>query len=503
MAIALLIFLAGCNPKESGDTESDSNNGSTTELEQPSDTVGTASENSSSNGINGSTNPSSPPFQPPPPHVVGPEEQRVLDQLPKSTLSAVESASQIEELPTAGVQLLEEGKAIAQIAAENFENIALTKNLQARFLVDFGEPDSAREIWLQVIEQDSKNITAIEGLQSIAKQQGEFELAVQYSRLAVEAAPSDPNYALELGIALLDAAELEESKKVLASVAERYPMNPEAHVELACVLLQKDELEAAKSHLETALELAPNQRAIHLELGKTYSRLGKREEAKKHFDEHRRLQAEFANQDTLARQEYDDAKQNRIDVAKLITDIARVFLEQRYLKAGEVLLQRAYELDDRNFDCRQLLGILHQQRGEFEQAIAYLKEVAVLFPEQFVVSRDITLLYLQQGKLAEAEKQLVLFSEQNPKNLDAHVAITQFFMTQVRKPDQAIRFAEKVCEIQVSPQAFLLLASAQEFAGNSEQAAKTLDRAIVMDPGNPQYEQMQRMLREQAKNAQP
>ncbi|MEM7560932.1 MAG: tetratricopeptide repeat protein [Planctomycetota bacterium] len=436
---------------------------------------------------------SPPELLPPPP--VSPVEQKTLDALPRLTRS--------QNLPDETVALLKEGEALLELTTQAIPDSEAAQHLRAQFMLDFGEASQAKEIWQALLEKNSANLTVVEGLLQVAKQEGDFEAVVRYSRQALKLEPGNPNYRLELGVALLDAAEIEESSDVLGKIVADYPRNPEARVEYACVLLQLDELESAKEQLEKALELAPDQRSVHLELGKTYSRLGSRDLAKKHFEEHRRLQAEFSAQDTQARQQYDDDAANQKDISALCSNLARLFLEDQKVTIGQTLLERAYHLDDQNIDCRQMLSLLFAKRNDFAKAIEYLDEIAELHPKQFVLARDTVNLLLQAGKQDEAVQRLIQFTTANPQDIEAAAACSQFFMSQVPRPAEALKLAQQVVDLQASPQAFLLLASAQEFAGQRDAAIKTLDRAIVMDPGNPQYAQLQNMLRSRAAAPQP
>lgn len=434
-----------------------------------------------------------PKLLPPPP--VSAAEQETLDALPKLTRS--------DNLPDETVALLKEGEVLLELTTQAIPDSEAAQHLRAQFMLDFGEASQAKEIWQNLLEKNASNLTVVEGLLQVAKQEGDFEAVAQYSRQALQLEPGNPNYRLELGVALLDAAEIEESSNVLGKIVADYPQNPEARVEYACVLLQLDELESAKEQLEKALELAPDQRSVHLELGKTYSRLGSRDLAKKHFEEHRRLQAEFAEQDTQARQQYDDDAANQKDISALCSNLARLFLEDQKVTIGQTLLERAYHLDEQNIDCRQMLSLLFAKRNNFAKAIEYLDEIAELHPKQFVLARDTVNLLLQAGKQDEAAQRLIQFTTANPQDIEAAAACSQFFMSQVPRPAEALKLAQQVVDLQASPQAFLLLASAQEFAGQRDAAIKTLDRAIVMDPGNPQYAQLQNMLRSRAAAPQP
>ncbi len=421
-----------------------------------------------------------PDLLPPPP--VSEVEQKTLDALLKLTPS--------QNVPDETVALLKEGEALLQLATQTLHDSEAAHHLQAQFMLEFGDASQAKKIWQDLLEQNASNLTVIEGLLQVAKQEGDFEAVVRYSRQALQLEPGNPNYRLELGVALLDAAEIEDSSDVLGKIVADYPQNPEARVEYACVLLQLDELESAKEQLEKALELAPDQRSVHLELGRTYSRLGSPDLAKKHFGEHRRLQAEFAKQDTKARREYDDGTANRKAVSKLCSDLARLFLEEQLATISHRMLERAYHLDEKNIDCRQILSLLFARRNDFSSAIEYLDEIAKLHPKQFILTRDAVNLFLQAGKQDEAAQRLIQFTTANPEDVEAAAACSQFFMSQVPRPAEALKLAQHVVELRASPQAFLLLASAQEFAGQRDQAIRTLERAIVMDPGNPQYAQL-------------
>lgn len=400
--------------------------------------------------------------------------------------------------PEESVAILEECKRVVHHLSTLMPASLDALEMQARYEFEFGKVESARAVWSRILTSDPRNVFALRGLADIATLDGAFKEAVTYNRRAVLAEPNNLSHQVQLGVALLAAEEPTEARAVLQAVTAREKGYVDAHLELAAALVQENEIAEALGHFEAALALAPENAKVHFGLATLYNRRGDKEKAKHHQTEHQRLQAGVREKLQAGRRNYDDIAALRIDVAKLYTDMARVYVAGGHVKAAEFLLLRVSRSNPKDVESRQALAWLAGVQGRTHDSIRWLRAISDLRPGEFTFAREIANLYTQSRQLEEAGKVLVDFVAQNPKHAEAARTAAQFFLDVQPNEGKAIKYAQAAVQLEASGESYALLSAIYEASNQLDKAATAIERAIELDPTNATYRQLLALLREQS-----
>jgi tetratricopeptide (TPR) repeat protein len=99
-----------------------------------------------------------------------------------------------------------------------------------------------------------------------------------------ETAEKDPNLALTLGMAYLQANDPVKAESWLRKAVEKSPTNVDAHYQLAKALARQAKDDGAIASLRTAIELDPTRTEIGLELARTYEEAKRTQDAEKLYE---------------------------------------------------------------------------------------------------------------------------------------------------------------------------------------------------------------------------
>lgn len=449
----------------------------------------------------------------------------LVDSLPATTASTAPGVSEpvtppalpptpaAENLPPLGAivpatseALLSECKLIANHLAESLPGSLEAREMLARYEYQFGDLEIARKIWLEMLEVNPNYAYALRGLGDVCTVNGELKDAVRYFRRAVLVAPESLTRQVTLGVALVQAAQLQEAQQVFEGVLARDPKHAGAHAELGSVQLQLQNYEAARDHFLAAIEneqTLNDPAKVHFGLATAYQRLGDKMNAAAQRAEHKRLQAEVGEVRKSGRREYDDIAAIRIDVARLYVDMARVYLSAGGVQAAELLLLRASQMDLQDSDSRQALAFISVNQGKVYEAIRWLGEVAELQPDEFSYRQEMARLYVELNRVADAERELTNFAEEHPDSVPAMLSLAQFYVEVDSNPEKAAEYAVASTELQPSAANFAFLSSVYQTTGQTAEAVKALQEAVRLEPKNPTYAQALALLQDDSSDPQP
>lgn len=169
-------------------------------------------------------------------------------------------------------------------------------NAEAHFklgLVYFniGEYQLAEERFRQAMELEPERAAAVQhNLGVLAYQVGDMEAALRAFEAALDADPEDADTHYQLGATYLvqafpmnalepDPELLQKAEEEFQQALEIVPRKPEALVGLANVYMLRDRMEEAVDLLEQAVEQAPEMREALFALGRAYAAVGEMDEA--------------------------------------------------------------------------------------------------------------------------------------------------------------------------------------------------------------------------------
>jgi tetratricopeptide (TPR) repeat protein len=400
--------------------------------------------------------------------------------------------------PTESNRLIEECRRVSEHLVRTFPNSVDAMEMQARFEFELGKVDAAGDLWRQILERNPRSVYALRGLGDIATQEGHFGLAVQQFRKTVLVDPGNLSHQLRLGVALLAAQELEEAKSTLEAVVARGPKYVEAQRELGTVLLQLQDFEGARNQFEAALAVDPNHAKTHYGLATAYSRLGNREKALHHQSEHQRLNLDVKADLRSGRRGYDDFAALQETIARLYTDMARVYLSAGDTRSAEFLLRRVTRIQPSDIDSRQAMAFLANTQGKTRDAIRWLRNLAELRPDEFAFPQEIVSLYLQLNQPGDAARALTEFVDSHPNHTEAIKVAAHFFLEAQTDLAKATQYGTAYAEQAPSPESFALLSGIHEANEKWDAAIVAIEQAVKLAPNDAAYRQYLALLREKA-----
>ena len=399
-------------------------------------------------------------------------------------------------LPDTSIDLLEEGKRVAEHLVSVMPTSIEAKEMQARFEFEFGKTAKAEQIWKEILKVNAEYAHALKGLGDVSNINGNLPEAVTYYRRAVLSDPTNLARQLTLGIALMYASQFEDSKRTFEAILARDKNRSDAHVELANVLGQLQDFEGARDHFLTALKTHPEMPEIHFGLTNAYNRLGDREKARYHQQEHQRVRIGTIAEREKGRRTYDDLVALRIDVGKLYTDMARTYLAGGHRDACSLLLLRASRMNSNDPECRRALAYLAVTQGKIFDGIRWLTELRSLTPDDFSITKEIARLHLQNQQPQAAEKILIDFWENHSDQVEAVRELARFYVEVQRDEEQAIRYGLAAIKLASTAENHAMLASIYDAFDRLNDAIESLERATEVQPDNTSYQQALALLRD-------
>jgi tetratricopeptide (TPR) repeat protein len=281
------------------------------------------------------------------------------------------------------------------------------------------------------------------------ERQGQWPVAIQHYRRAIDLAPREDFYYLYLGRAYLEYAKtledpavqrtvLGETEETLIEAREINPLNTDHSANLARMYRTWAQLatdaetrlemtQRASENYAVATRLSPQNAILWNEWGLLYLAAGQFEEAQKKIAHSLELDPGFDQTWTIQADLY--ANQN------MIADALEAY-------------GRALEIDPRQTDVWLRVGDIHRQQKDFEEAAEAYEQALQLRPNDVQVWRVLGSVYAQIGQPERGIQALDRALELAPEDQDAwdtHRMLAILY-SQVGEQDQAIDHAERALQ---------------------------------------------------------
>lgn len=89
---------------------------------------------------------------------------------------------------------------------------------------------------------------------------------------------------------------------------------------------------------------------------------------------------------------------------ELIEEAMRLFKADRYEEAA-LFLEEAVKLEGQNADALEALGVMYRKLNRWDDAIAVFQKLSRLNPESIMAHTNLSQIYMEQGKISEAERE--------------------------------------------------------------------------------------------------
>lgn len=378
-------------------------------------------------------------------------------------------------------------------APETYEALA-----SAHFHLDL--PEEASRFARKCLELDPQFGMAEHWVGVVARQKGDHAAAAEHFRRAMEMGAGSPGLVVDLADALTKAGRPEEAIPILVEDVRLHPGSVSTLIVLGETYARCKRYAEARSTLEKAIQAAPDYTTAYLALSTACARLGDEAKSREYLQRFKKLKERDEQIHRESLKAPDPLADVRWDVAQTRLGAARVYLLHGHLEPAEDNLLRARELAPKLWDCRQLLAWLYEQQGRTDEARQTLADFTVAVPDD---PKGHMFLGGLLGRLGQADRAAECYRkaiELAPGQAMGYAALADLYLTagQPEKLSEAKSLAQKAADLQPTARHFFLLAMACHRLGDLSKARSAIDRAVRLEPENPEYCQARESLRSAA-----
>jgi tetratricopeptide (TPR) repeat protein len=367
---------------------------------------------------------------------------RALDRLLKKTPTGEGWALKARFLNREGKQ--DEALVAARAAIDLDRRVALAHYIAGTIELERKNYDEAEHAFREVLQLNRMTSEATTQLARTRLAEGHPDEAIA---LAESAGPS-PDARLTLARALIADGQIDRARNELRRLQSDQPASSESAILLGSLDFQSGDLPAARAHATQALRLAP-------------------------------------------------------DSVEALMLSARLALAADDQQAAETYLAQAIERDPATFDGHTLLSQIYSARGDFDRARTTLESLAAHAPQSAEARTAVGLVLQAAGRDSEARKwyeQAITLQPDEP--IAAH-RLSRLYTSDGSSPDAAVRLGQlAVTRLPNEPEVHDTLGWAYYKAGKLRLAVPELERAIALNPRDPQFKQhLNEVRRAQAEEA--
>ncbi|MBW1806178.1 MAG: tetratricopeptide repeat protein, partial [Deltaproteobacteria bacterium] len=294
-----------------------------------------------------------------------------------------------------------------------------------------GMVDESLASYTRSLRIEPENVSVYLKMGIVLTSQGDFEKAISNFKEILRLDSGQSEAQKWIGHAMARQGRFDEAVREYHKALEAAPDDPEVYSELGSVFARQGRLDNAVTYLEKAIQLKPDFPNANAGLGRVLVRQGKLEDAIAHFEEE---------------------LNNRPGQADVHQDLAKAFFMSHRIDEAVAHLEKALLISPDLPGIHGGLGRVLFVKGEFEGAIRYFKKALQVRPDWIEPMNNLAWILAT--------------------NRDVHI----------REPGEAIRFAEKACELTGYARPVLLntLAAAYAAGGRFPEAVDTAQKAIAL-----------------------
>jgi len=398
-------------------------------------------------------------------------------------------------LPETAQGLIEQATQVVDRLQEAFPENTDCLEMKARLADWLGKSEQAVETWKRCLELDPKYAHAYVGMAAAAAKKADHRNAEELARKAIEIAPDSFMARSVLAESLLNLGRPEEVEPVLADFLQRDPRS-HGYFLLGQAFWQMQQYEKAREAYESSVRIYTDYAEAYFGLARACARVGREDEAAAAMARYRELMARReptrgAGMHTPST----DLEAVRLNVATAYADTARVCFARGERRVAERLWRRAATLDPENAECRHALVSLYQSEGKVVKTVQTLEELAKIEPDSPGYRVEVGRLRASLLQYDVAEEAFREACRLAPRNAGCHRALATFLLQTGRHLADALAGARTAVRHEPTAVNYALLAAACRANGDRAGALAAIEQAVVQEPENPAYPQLDKLLR--------
>lgn len=379
-----------------------------------------------------------------------------------------------------------EAKELVELVVKRFPQLPDTYEVKGRIHLLLGEFQAAQESWNRAIELSPSYIHAYAGLGKVALAKDENEKAAE---LFEKVLSNTPDYSADLHHDLAKAYSNQgEGKKAIETLrkyTELHPESADTFLKLGAEYMAGREYELAKTAYETTLTLVPDLPRAQEGLGRALVRLGDRERARELLESQAEARADEATAPTP-----DEAfEAELVEYAEKYKDVAQVFLAGGDAVKAQLILEKAVVLDDKNTDAWSALLGLYQRTNQLKRAQLMVEEMCEANQESPSAHFTRGIINSRAGSADAAEDAFRNVIRLAPNSYTGYEALARLLIQMRKELPNTMDLASKAVELRGIAADHELLAQTFAVNGKMQDAKKSLEQAITLDPTNAIYKQ--------------
>lgn len=390
---------------------------------------------------------------------------------------------QVEESKELEKEVLAVARELLERFPEHADVLALTGNVYHLL----GDTSQAVSYWEQCLERDPTRADGYQGMARNAQVKGEFRRAEELWRKAVEKEPGRDGLHQGLALSILAQARLRDAVAVLEKGSRIHPGSDDLHFLLGQTRLQLEEYETARKSYETAVRLRPGHTNAHYGLARVCGRLGDREAARRHMERFQELKARDMKVLKDRNSARDDLKALRTAVAEALVTAGKLHAALENPGRAKELWVRAAGLDPHNVAGRLQLAAWCQQTNRPEEALKWCQQLCALEPGNVRHFLNAGLLNARLGHFEGAEKAFLAARRLAPANPWPCRDLARLYLSRGSNHARARKLAEEAVGLDPSARNYFILSWACDRGGDLPAALEAMQRALELDPDNPEF----------------
>jgi Flp pilus assembly protein TadD len=411
-------------------------------------------------------------------------------QAPSEEFAPVPSEAEQLQAPTDALALRQEAKQLADELVSRFPNNPDALEIQARFLMLFGETEDAKNCWLAAIKVDPNYAYALHGLGKVAILNSDFDQAITYLKESIpkQAGNADPVH--DLSDAYVKLGRLDDSIECLRVYADNNPQSALTFLLLGQSYLAQERFEEAEVAFRKVLQISPGQPRAENGLATVLVRLGRRDEAKPLLANQKAIRKASEKNRSPEEVFQDELK----ELSTRFHTVAEFYSTNGNLRRAEQVARRALVLNPNNIKPKALLVDMLQKQDRLKESLALAEQLCAEDQENpswpYTCGALLSLLG-DRNAARQAYEQVVKLAPRNPIGYEALARLAIGTRADLKS---AIQNAQKTVEVRGSAADYELLAQAYAVNSDFPNAHQSLSDAIRLDPANKGYRDAMKQL---------
>lgn len=404
-------------------------------------------------------------------------------------------------LPETVDDLFAEALGVGTRLVERYPKVPDAHEVSARIRYNVGCIAEAEANWRTALRLSPDYAYALHGLGLVAAKRCDHVEAVRFQTEALKRMPGLADAARYAAEAHLRLGDADAAIRVLRETLRQSPSDPELKVRLGHALIAAGRYSDAAQSFREVIDELPNTPRAHYGLTLALARAGKDDDAAAARASYRMVRANERRETRKEREREGDLTRQKRLLAEHYVSASRIHLAHRRADDAASLARRAARLAPEDVASRELYVNLASQRGDLPAALNACQELISIDPDNPGYRVTLAMLHERSGTPAQARAVYEKLVDEGVAVAEAHAALARFHYRQnsigdaIRHAREATRQPREATRNQPAAAHLAMLAQLLAESGQLEDAAEAVDRAVEIEPENPEWSRLRKLIR--------